>query len=145
MIDAEGVICLTLAMETFANPAERGESLEGVQGHELGGHGQQFLRSERAGQEAHALGQGLGRSLSAAAEDEDGNLGKAGVELSDKGRGRHAGHVRPSNDKAELAGKLRLLKHAKRLGRIGYPQHILKSFLKDGFAYGCLKRIIVHQ
>lgn len=145
MIDAAGVIHLRLAMEAAAKPAKKQRKLEGVLGHELAGQGKHFLRGEGAGKEAHALRSGRRRGISVAAEDEHRNLGQSGMELGNKGGSGHAGHVRPSDDEAEMAGKLRLLKHAERLGRIGYPQHILESFLQNGFAHGRLKRVIVHQ
>ena len=94
---------------------------------ELTGEVEHFLEAEGAGEKADPGGFVVGRGFRGAAEDENGNLGEAGVEFGDKLGTANSGHLEAGDDEAEIAGKLGLFNQAKGFGSIADALHVMES------------------
>jgi hypothetical protein len=94
---------------------------------ELTGEVEHFLEAEGAGEKADPGGFVVGRGFRGAAEDENGNLGEAGVEFGDKLGTANSGHLEAGDDEAKIAGKLRLFDQAESLGCIADALHIVET------------------
>ncbi len=79
------------------------------------------------------------------AEDENGDLGEAGVEFGNEGRTADAQHGMRGDDESELGGELGLLDEAEGFGSIGDANDIEELAFQDRFPQKSLERVAFHD
>ena len=106
---------------------------------------QHFVNGKRAGEKADPAWGVVRCGFRSASQHENGNLGKAGMELGDELGTADSGHLEAGYDEAEIVGEERLFNEAEGLGRIAHALHVLESPFEEGHTEERLEWIVVHQ